>query len=420
MKLIDNLKNIFKKKDEKEIVKQLEASYQQKKQNGEEHPIDSTIAQIMEIINNSEDPNKTAQKLLVAVLDANGMPNRMAEKLSILLANNENISDEAVTKAVEESKIDVPDEMIETILEEGNFEHHEDRLSLIQKVEDEKIVQDRLKNEFVILSKNCKSKKDGEVVDRLNELKKIAEQSDVYINTQQLIENVVAVKMAENFYNDSMKGTKIYTLAKVCPADKMFEKDIASKVESEYRKIEQERGVKEDRFDKSMLRKQILSEIAKDVGYKYQKDDRAFIVPQSENMRKISNEEEQLFIKEVQTAYKHELDENQIMELKEEIRGIIKNKQAKEAMIIDKIKDLKNEEKVVDLMLEVLGDEDKIRTIGMMNESGLLDTFNQIPTETRRKTIEAINTTIIERNAKNNQKENLDTENRQNNEELER
>lgn len=420
MKLIDNLKNIFKKKDEKEIVKQLEASYQQKKQNGEEHPIDSTIAQIMEIINNSEDPNKTAQKLLVAVLDANGMPNRMAEKLSILLANNENISDEAVTKAVEESKIDVPDEMIETILEEGNFEHHEDRLSLIQKVEDEKIVQDRLKNEFVILSKNCKSKKDGEVVDRLNELKDIAEQSDVYLNTQQLIENVVAVKMAENFYNDSMKGTKIYTLAKVWPADKMFEKDIASKVESEYRKIEQERGIKEDRFDKSMLRKQILSEIAKDVGYKYQKDDRAFIVPQSENMRKISNEEEQLFIKEVQTAYKHELDENQIMELKEEIRGIIKNKQAKEAMIIDKIKELKNEEKVVDLMLKVLSDEDKIKSIGMMNDSGLLDTFNNIPTETRRKTIEAINTTIIERNTINNQKENLDTENRQNNEELER
>lgn len=426
MAIFDKIKKLFNKKDEKEIVKQLEESYKQKKENGEEHPIDTTIAQIMTIINNSEDPDQTAKKLLIAVLDANGMPNRIAEKLSIILANNENISDDAITKAVEESNFEVPDEMIDNILEEGNFEHHEDRLSLIQKVENEKIVQDRLKNEFVMLAKKSKFLKDNEVVERLDELKNVVDKSDVDLNTEELIDKVVAIKMAENFYNDSMKGTKIYTLATICPADRMFEKDMATKVENEYKKIEKDRGEKENRFNKSTLRKQILVEIAKDVGYKYQKDDRAFIVPQSENMRNISEEEEKVFINGVQTAYKHELNEDQVLELKEEIRGIIKNKQAKEAMIIDMIKDLQNEEKAIDLMLIILGDEDKLRSIGMMNDSGLLNTFNEIPVEKRRRTIETINTTITEKlqkkkeNTINNQKENLDTENRQNNEELER
>ena len=424
MSIIKNLKKALNKKDkddEKEIVKQLEESYQRKKENGEEHPIDSTIAQIMEIINNSQNPDETAKKILIGLIDTNKMPDRVPEKLSIALTKTENVSDEVVAKAVQQSQKEVPDGMIDTILEEGDFTYQVDRLTLIKNVEDEEILQKRLKDEFLSLNRDCKNKRDDEIVDRIEELKNIVRQNDVDINLKELVEKAIAIKMAENIYNDAMKGTKIYTLSKAYPVDKMFKNDIVSKVELEFRKIEKERGEKKGRFEKDTLRKQILKEIAKEVGAKYRIDDTAFNVPQSENMRNISNEEEKIFINAVQASYNDSLNEEKIKDLKEGIRGIIRKKATKESMILDKIKNMPNEEKTIDTMIDILDDENKIETLSIIYNSGLLDTLNKLPVGTRKATIETINTTVNNKVIKKHiDKEELNTEKKIQEEEIEK
>lgn len=410
MSILSNLKKLFRKKDEKEIVKQLAEAYHAKKEKGEEHPVDTTISKIMEIINQSENPDETAQRILTAALDDKKMPDRIPEKLSIEISKSDDISDSVIGKAVEESNYNVPDEMIDKIIEEGSV-NQSVRLKLIKNVDDENILKDRIESEFMDLYNKCKDQRDDEVVSRIQEIKQILSDSDIEMNSSELIEKVVSKKMAENTYNDIMKGTRVYTLSQIYPVSKMFERNIENKVESEYKKIEEERGIKEGRFNKGRLRIQILREIARNTGYKYRQSG-VMYVPQSENMKKISQEEEEVFISTVETASKKEFDDKDKSEIKEQIRGVIRNKETKEAMLLEAIKEMPNQDKYLDLIANIVDDEDKLITLSMADESGMLDQLAIIPIDVRKKAMTTIGDTI-----KNRREQRLAKEEKENNSE---
>lgn len=76
-----------------------------------------------------------------------------------------------------------------------------------------------------------------------------------------MVQTVIAKKMAENYYSDIKQGTKIFTFTKIIPIEDMIEKDLPSAVENEYNKIEEDRKIKKDRFNKEEFKQQVLAEI---------------------------------------------------------------------------------------------------------------------------------------------------------------
>jgi len=85
--------------------------------------------------------------------------------------------------------------------------------------------------------------------------------------------------MAENYYDDKRRGTRIYELSKIMSYEEMMEKDLPEIVQREYRILEEEAGEKEDRFSKTDLTKLILDKMADNIAIKY-KETGIFAIPQ--------------------------------------------------------------------------------------------------------------------------------------------
>ena len=74
----------------------------------------------------------------------------------------------------------------------------------------------------------------------------------------------------------------------------MIEKDIVTSVEKEYKKIEEEREPKSGRFNKEEFEEQLYIELGKQIGRRYVKRG-VLVVPQSDNIKKMSEEEKLKF-----------------------------------------------------------------------------------------------------------------------------
>ena len=402
MSIIERIKSLFTNKDEtRETVKQLADSFQEMKESGAKDPIDTTVAKMVEMINETEDPT-TAKKLLVAALEEENMPNRIPEKFAVKLSEMDEIPDAVIPNAIKESETEVPDEIITTIIEKGDVGTHE-RLELINNVDDEDIIKEQIKNEFDILYNSVEDKRDNEIASRIKDIKEVLIKNNTDMNVDLMVVKVLAKKMADNIYDDSKKGTMFGPLSQAMPIEKMFEKNIVKAVDTEFRKIEKEKGIKEGRFSEEFFRAQILNEIGKIIGYKYQ-EKRVFIIPQSEAMKKLNDKESQVLIDAIKTTCGKELTGNDELEIREEIKGIIRNKEIKEMMLVEKIKELPDKDNNIDFFSSLLENEETLRTLKLLEKTGTLNQLNEIEGEKREKTIGLINNALENRKNKDIEK----------------
>lgn len=390
MKIKEKIQKLFGINNPKRIAEGIAQIYTENKENGEEHPIDNTVDKIMDIINESKDP-EVIRELLKNVLDDKQIPDRIFEKTATKISEDEKIPSTIIAEAVQQSKTNVPDQVIVNIVEkaEENMNTNE-RLQLIKNVDDKKLIEEHIKNELIILYKSCKYKKDNEVTEKVEEITKILEgQIDEEIS--ELVQKVVAKKMAENYYSDVSKGTKIYTLSKVIPVTDMIDADLPSKVEKEYAKIEREEGKKEGRFDKSQLKIMILREMARNIAKQYE-ETRTFIIPQSKNMRNLDKHEEQEFINSIEVFFGQELSQQEIANIEGQIRGTRGNMEE----LIKQIRKIPDEDKMnsINVLTELLKDKETIRTLSIFKDNKIMEKFNSIPLEKREKTIQLIGDTL--------------------------
>lgn len=379
------------------VVEGIAKTYTEKKDNGEEHPIDSTVEAIMKIIKENPDPEKV-RGLLKAVLEEEKIPNKVFEKAATKISKSDEIPDEIITNVVEKTDTQVPDELINNMIEKGEFGVKE-RLNLIKNVEDEKIIKERVKNEFKILYKSSEEKTDIEVVNRVKDLKKILGNNSEDTEIAYLINKIVAKKMAECYYDDKLKGTRIYTLSQIIPTEKMIEVDLPSKVLQEYQTIEEKEGKKGDRVNTKKLKIQILDEMARTVAYKY-KEANVFVIPQSNNMKKLEKEEEDKFINAIQKYIGKEMTKKQRTEIRGQIKG--NTIKAKENQLISEIRKMpeKDKNESMDLLIKLLNNPESLKTMSMLETSGFIDELNIIPEEKRKNMIESIGEVMVERKEK--------------------
>lgn len=396
MKIIEKIDKFLNKNNPERIANEIAQSYQEKKENGEEHPMDDTVEEIMQIFQNNPDLEKV-REILKNILEKKDIPNRIFEKTATKISQDEKIPDSVITEVVAKSDVDVADETINNIINEGEINPKE-RLKLLKNVENKNILEKQVSNELEILYRNCKDKRDEEVAGRVTELKEILDSKNISDDLQDLIQTVVAKKMAENIYSDTSKGTNIYTLSKIMPVEDMVERDLVSTVEREYNKIEDSNQPKEGRFKKQELKIQILIVLAKKIAKKYEESG-IFVIPQSDNMKKINEEEEKNFIRAIQTYSRKDLSRQEVVDIDEQVRGKSDNIQLKEDAIVGLLKKIpeQNKKRSMNSLINILKNRKSLETLPMLEENGLIQKLNELPEEKRNKTIETIKNTMSKR-----------------------
>ena len=394
MKITDRIKKFMNRNNPELIAGNVADAYLERKENGEKDPMDHTVEEIMQILKTHPDIEKA---ILANIFENEKIPDRIFEKVATRISKDEEIPDSVIPEAVNRADTSISMESINNIIENGEV-NARDRIELIKQVEDTKSKKQGVKSELKRLYKDCEQKRDAEVTGRIGEITKILSKEDIDQDIQGWIQTVIARKMAENFYSEIKQGTKIFTFTTIEPLEDMIEKDIATDVENEYRKIEEERQPKKGRFNKEEFETQLYKELGKQIGIKYE-DTGVFIIPQSKNIKKMDEEQKTKFIKSIQTYARRPLTKEEIIDIDEQIRGVSENSQIKESTIIKKIKELPKEGKntKIDMLTEILQDEKLFETIEELKESGLLEKLESMPTEKRQKTIGAISSTIDKR-----------------------
>lgn len=403
MNILERIKKRLGIISPEKLAEGIETSFNKRKENGEEHPIDDTVEEIMNIIKENPDLD-VVRGLLINVLERQNIPNRVFEKASMKISEIDEIPDKVITQVVEQTKVEVPSELINTIIEEGKIDSKE-RLKLIQNVEDKEIKENRVKYELKILYNDCKDKRDGEVAERINEIKAILENNEISKEIQNLIYQVVAKKMAENCHSE-FKGTKIYDLSKVMSTEEMIENNLPKRVLIEYKKIQEKDGEKErlglfsEENLETNLRKQILNQMAREIVNVY-KETNILAIPQSNNMKLLTTDEEEMFIRTIRN-FSEKLSDEEISDIKAQIKGKVSNTQVKENMFISKIKKIPDERKskYIDMLSAITENGETLETLKLMMDSGLMEKLNSMPEEKRKRRIETIGAVLEKREQK--------------------
>ena len=394
MKITDRIKKFMNRNNPELIAGNVADAYLERKENKEKDPMDHTADEIVQTLKENPDKRKD---ILAKIIDNKKIPDEMLPKLATRISKDPEIPDSVIPAAVNSADTSISMESINNIIENGEV-NARDRIELIKQVEDTKSKKEGVKSELKRLYKDCEQKRDAEVTGRIGEITIILSKEDIDQDIQGWIQTVIARKMAENFYSDTKKGTKIFTFTTIEPLEDMVEKDIATDVENEYRKIEEERQAKKGRFNKEEFETQLYKELGKQIGIKYE-DTGVFIIPQSNNMKNMNEEQKTSFIKSIQNHAKKILTKDEIIDIDEQIRGVSENSQIKESTIIKAIKELPKDGKndKIDMLTEILQNPKMYETIKQLQESGLLEKLESMPTEKRQKTIGAISSTIDKR-----------------------
>lgn len=395
MKVTDRIKKFLNRNNPELIADTVADAYKERKENKEKDPMDHTAEEVLQILKTHPDIKKS---ILANILENDNIPDKVFEKVATKISKDPEIPDSVIPEAVNRADTSISMESINNILENGEV-NARDRIKLIKQVEDTKSKKEGVKSELKRLYKDCEIKRDAEVTERIEEIVSILEKKDIDEDVKEWMQTVIAKKMAENFYSDTKQGTKIFTFTKIESIEDMIEKDLATEVEKEYKKIEENKHPKKGRFSKEEFETQLYKELGKQIGIRYE-DTEVFIIPQSDNIKKMDEEQKNKFIKSIQTYSRKQLTKDEIIDIDEQIRGVSKNSQIKESTIIKAIKELPKQGKndKIDMLTEILKNPKMFETIKQMQESGLLEKIESMPTEKRKKTIGIINSTVEKRN----------------------
>ena len=138
--------------------------------------------------------------------------------------------------------------------------------------------------------------------------------------------------------------------------------------------------------------------LAKKIAKKYEESG-IFVIPQSDNMKKINEEEEKNFIRAIQTYSRKDLSRQEVVDIDEQVRGKSDNIQLKEDAIVGLLKKIpeQNKKRSMNSLINILKNRKSLETLSMLEENGLIQKLNELPEEKRNKTIETIKNTMSKR-----------------------
>lgn len=395
-------KFINKKKKEDEKVKEIVGNIEEKFKETEEEEA-ATKQAVEEALRKLEKKPGLAEAVLRELLVRQNISTSVPVETIKNIPESE-IPNDKVVEVVKKLSDELPDNRMLEIAEETT-------LGLLGK---QKIVE-------AVSDPNKKRKKHEEL--KVNELNKIYKELDKDIGEfrikeeidkilrvmpkiqsetiMRLINQILAKRMVLNYMCfDSTMPRKFSGIKSV---EEMFEENFPKIAESEYKKMARtDREEAKYKFKESKFREDLLKEIAKNVAENYKKNDyKRLVIPQSEEMKQISQEEEEKFIKEIAQAVKvkgGKLDALSELDAKGQIRGNIVETESI-GDYVTKIEELpaniKNE--FIEQGKKIITDQDVLIISNYCNKVGLYQSLAELGQKQAEKVVDTLLQTIEKR-----------------------
>lgn len=368
-KVVNQIDQVYKKSLEDDEIKDAEQSAAQK---------------VIEYVRKNPE---NATEILKGILEKEEIPNKVFEKTATTISKMDEIPDKIIPKAVADSEVDVPDQIIENIIENGDVNRKE-KIELINNLENEELKQKQVEEELKQIYENCSDTNESELVHKLEMTKIVQKNSSI----KKLEQAIIAKKMAVNYKR--FGGTKISTLSRYLSEEEMIEINLPEMVYEEYKKISEKD--EKNKVDKSNLKVQILEEIAKKVANNYQEIG-DFVIPQSKNMTQLTRKEEDKFIKAIETYVRKKLKGTDVTSIRDQIRGRDANMQLKQ--YIEKMRKLPKSqlEIFINNTEELVENNEELTVYKELKDSGIIGNLQKLTDNKRKDYIKVLNYAVQKR-----------------------
>lgn len=367
------------------VVNQIDEVYKRSLEDDEIKDAEQSAAQkVIEYVRKNPE---NATEILKGILEKEEIPNKVFEKTATTISKLDEIPDKIIPKAVADSEVDVPDQIIENIIENGDVNRKE-KIELINNLENEELKQKQVEEELKQIYENCSDTNESELVHKLEMTKIVQKNSSI----RKLEQAIIAKKMAINYKR--FGGTKISTLARYLSEEEMIEINFPEMVYEEYKKISEKD--EKNKVDKSNLKVQILEEIAKKVANNYQEIG-DFVIPQSRNMTQLTKKEEDKFIKAIETYVRKKLRGTDITSIRDQIRGRDANMQLKQYM--EKMRRLPKSqlEIFINNTEELVENNEELTVYKELKDSGIIGNLQKLTDDKRKDYIKVLNDAVQKR-----------------------
>lgn len=380
------IEKLFNRQDKTtKVVNQIDEVYKRSLEDDEIKDAEQSAAQkVIEYVRKNPE---NATEILKGILEKEEIPNKVFEKTATTISKLDEIPDKIIPKAVADSEVDVPDQIIENIIENGDVNRKE-KIELINNLENEELKQKQVEEELKQIYENCSDTNESELVHKLEMTKIVQKNSSI----RKLEQAIIAKKMAINYKR--FGGTKISTLARYLSEEEMIEINFPEMAYEEYKKISEKD--EKNKVDKSNLKVQILEEIAKKVANNYQEIG-DFVIPQSRNMTQLTKKEEDKFIKAIETYVRKKLRGTDITSIRDQIRGRDANMQLKQYM--EKMRRLPKSqlEIFINNTEELVENNEELTVYKELKDSGIIGNLQKLTDDKRKDYIKVLNDAVQKR-----------------------
>lgn len=395
-------KLIDKKKLEDEKVKKIVGNIEEKfhQTEGEEA---ATKQAVEEAIRKLEKTPGLSEAVLRELLMRESISNSVPVETIKNIPESE-IPNDTVIKVVEKLSDELPDNKMLEIAEETSLGLR-GKQKIIEAVSDPD--KKRKKQEELILNELNKIYKEvdansGEFV-ILGEITRVLQEKPEFESGKidKKVSEILNKKMVLNYMNfNSIMPRKFSGIKSI---EEMFSEDFPQIAECEYKKMPRtDREEAKYEFKESKFREDLLKEISKNIAENYKKNGyKRLVIPQSETMKKISQEEEEEFIREIAQEVERKggkLDALSEVDAKGQIRGNVEETEKIEDYVT-KIGELPQEIKneFIEQGKKIITDQDMLNISNYCNKVGLYQSLAELGQEQAEKAIDALLQTIEKR-----------------------
>ena len=395
-------KLIDKKKLEDEKVKKIVGNIEEKfhQTQGEEA---ATKQAVEEAIRKLEKTPGLSEAVLRELLMRESISNSVPVETIKNIPESE-IPNDTVVEVVEKLSDELPDSKMLEIAEETSL-GLKGKQKIIEAVSDPD--KKRKKQEELILNELNKIYKEvdansGEFV-ILGEITRVLQEKPEFESGKidKKVNEILTKKMVLNYMNfNSIMPRKFSGIKSI---EEMFSEDFPQIAECEYKKMPRtNREEAKYEFKESKFREDLLKEISKNIAENYKKNGyKRLVIPQSETMKKISQEEEEEFIREIAQEVERKggkLDALSEVDAKGQIRGNVEETEKIEDYVTrigELPQEIKNE--FIEQGKKIITDQDMLNISNYCNKVGLYQSLAELGQEQAEKAIDALIQTIEKR-----------------------
>lgn len=323
-------------------------------------------------------------------------------------SKSDKVPDENVVKATEAIAENLPDDTVAQLARKAELGIKEKNAIVEAGISDEErkreekvsIAIDNLHKIYESLESLISDRDIVQMISKImNNLPKTNQSEQLKIN--QLVNNIIAKQMMQNY--SRIATIKFQSFYAIRTPEEMFAMNIPQLIKCEYKKIPtkvREQNKKE--YKEEDCRRELLGIIANHVATKYIQDgSKKIVIPQSKEMKDISEGEEQYFLEQIKQtveALNGNIDLLTEIDIKEQIRGNVKAAEQVEEYVatMDQLP-ADTKENFIQQGQEIMSDKKLLEISDYCNQVGLYQALASLGVDKAKKLVDTVMHSIEKR-----------------------